>query len=119
MTSSSGAYAIVKNAVRNNADNEIAEIEGLGPLAERARQLRAVVDAYVLSAKQRLGFVDRIVEFAVFDTAAQADDAGVTHEPKEYCTGFGGSCGELALAPGPYATERFLKTPWRSPTCFI
>ena len=82
MTSSSGAYAIVKNAVRNNADNEIAEIEGLGPLAERARQLRAVVDAYVLSAKQRLGFVDRIVEFAVFDTAAQANDAGVTHEPK-------------------------------------
>ncbi len=54
----------------------------MGPLAERARQLRAVVDAYVLSAKQRLDFVDRIVEFAVFDTAAQADDAEMTHEPK-------------------------------------
>ena len=54
----------------------------MGPLAELARQLRAVVDAYVLSAKQRLDFVDRIVEFAVFDTAAQADDAGVAHEPK-------------------------------------
>lgn len=35
--------------------DEVAEIEGLGPLAERARQLRAFVDAYGLSVKQRLG----------------------------------------------------------------
>ena len=60
--------------------DEIAEAEGLPPLAERAKQLRAIVDAYGLSAKQRRGFVDRIIEFVVFDTAEQADDAGVTRE---------------------------------------
>ena len=63
--------------------DEVAEIERLGSLAERTRQLRAILDAYGLSAKQRRGFVDRIVEFVVFDTAEQADDAGVTHETKD------------------------------------
>ena len=60
--------------------DDIAEAEGLPPLAERAKQLRAIVEAYGLSAKQRRGFVDRILEFVVFDTAEQADDAGVTRE---------------------------------------
>jgi hypothetical protein len=35
------------------------------------------VDAYGLSTMQRRGFVDRIIEFVVYDTAEQADDAGV------------------------------------------
>ena len=61
--------------------DDIAEIEGLPPLAERAKQLRAIVDAYGLSARQRRGFVDRIIEFVVFDTAAEADYAGMTREP--------------------------------------
>ncbi len=61
--------------------DDIAEIEGLPPVAERAKHLRAIVDAYGLSAKERRGFVDRIIEFAVFDTAAEADYAGVTREP--------------------------------------
>lgn len=59
-------------------DDIVAEREGLPPLAERARQLRAMVDAYGLSAGKRHGFVDRIVEFIVHDTAFQADDAEVT-----------------------------------------
>jgi hypothetical protein len=40
----------------------------------------AIVDAYGLSARQRAGFFDRIVEFAVCDTAAEADSAAVTPE---------------------------------------
>jgi hypothetical protein len=59
-------------------DDDVARRDGLPPLAERARQLRAIVDAYGLSARQRSGFVDRIIEFVVYDTAEQADDAGVT-----------------------------------------
>ena len=47
-------------------------------MAERARQLRAMVDAYGLSARQRHGMFDRIVEFVVQDTAFQVDDAEVT-----------------------------------------
>lgn len=61
-------------------DDVVAEREGLPPLADRARQLRAMVDAYGLPAGRRRGFVDRIIEFAVHYTAYQADDAGVTPE---------------------------------------
>jgi len=58
-------------------DDNVAEIDGLPPLEERARQLRAIVDGYGLSASQRRGFVDRIIEFVVHDTAEQADEAGI------------------------------------------
>ena len=61
-------------------DDIVAEREGLPPLADRARQLQAMVDAYGLSASQRRGFVDRIIEFVVHDTAWQADDAGVVYK---------------------------------------
>lgn len=67
-------------------DDEVAVAEGLAPLAERARQLRAIVDAYGLSAKQRRGFVDRIIEFVVFDTAEQADAAGITPDSTDGLT---------------------------------
>jgi hypothetical protein len=59
-------------------DDVVAEIEGLPPAADRARQLRAMVDAYGLAAGQRRGFLDRVIEFVVSDTAFEADDAGVT-----------------------------------------
>jgi hypothetical protein len=61
-------------------DDLVAEREGLPPLADRARQLRAVVDGYGLSARRRRGFLDRIVEYVVSDTANEADDAGITPE---------------------------------------
>jgi hypothetical protein len=50
------------------------------PLAERARRLAAIVDAYGLTARQRTGFFGTIVDFVVSDTAWEADDAGVTPE---------------------------------------
>jgi hypothetical protein len=61
-------------------DDVVAEREGLPPLAERARQLRAIVDAYGLPMSDRAGFIDVIVEFVVSDTAWEADDANVTPE---------------------------------------
>lgn len=65
-------------------DDIVAELEGLPPLADRARQLRAIVDAYGLSAGQRRGFFDRIVEFVVSDTAFEADDARVTPDMTDH-----------------------------------
>ncbi len=59
-------------------DDYVAEIDGLPPLDERARQLRAIVDGYGLSEKQRRCFFDLIIEFVLHDTAEQADEAGVT-----------------------------------------
>ncbi len=58
--------------------DDVAEREGLPPLEVRARQLRAIVDAYGLSTKQRRGFVDRIIGYAIHDTAETADAFGVT-----------------------------------------
>lgn len=54
--------------------DDVAERQGLPPLADRARQLRAIVDAYGLTARQRDGFLDTIIEFAVHSVAAEADE---------------------------------------------
>ncbi|HYN93580.1 MAG TPA: phosphotransferase [Pilimelia sp.] len=67
-------------------DDTVAAREGLPPLAERARQLRAIVDGYGLPANQRQGFVDRMVEYVVSDTAFEADDAGVTPDTVSHPT---------------------------------
>jgi hypothetical protein len=61
-------------------DDIVAELEGLPPLAERARQLGAIADAYGLTAGQRCGLLDRIIELAITDIASVADDAKVTPE---------------------------------------
>ncbi len=63
--------------------DDVAATEGLPPLADRARQLRAMVDAYGLTAAQRRGFLQQVIDFVVYDTAEQADDAGVTSETKD------------------------------------
>lgn len=60
--------------------DDVAELEALPPLEDRARQLRAIVDAYGLPAKRRRGFVDRIIEFVAHAVAEEADDGGVTHD---------------------------------------
>lgn len=62
----------------NLYSDDVVEREGLPPLTDRAQQLRAMVDAYGLSRRQRRGFIDRIIEFVVHATAADADEAGVT-----------------------------------------
>jgi Phosphotransferase enzyme family len=63
-------------------DDVVAAREGLPPLGERARQLRAIVDAYGLARARRRGFVDRIIEVAVSATAAEADLAGVAPDTR-------------------------------------
>jgi hypothetical protein len=61
-------------------DDIVAQRERLPPLAERARQLAAMVDAYGLTIRQRRAFFDRIIEFAICDAAWEADDAAITPE---------------------------------------
>lgn len=60
--------------------DDVADRENLPPLAGRAHQFGAIVDAYGLSVGQRRGLFDLIIEFVVHDTAFQADEAGVTPE---------------------------------------
>ena len=61
-------------------DDIVAQREHLPPLADRARQLAAIVNAYGLTASQRRGFLDQIIQFAICDTAWEADDAAITPE---------------------------------------
>jgi Phosphotransferase enzyme family/NAD dependent epimerase/dehydratase family len=61
-------------------DDTVAGLEHLPPAADRARQLAAIVDGYGLTAAQRRGFVAQMIEFAICDTAQEADDAAVTPE---------------------------------------
>lgn len=60
--------------------DDIAEREGLPPVHDRARRLRAVVDGYGLERASRDGFVTLMVEFAIHSTAADADEGSVGPE---------------------------------------
>ncbi len=61
-------------------DDLVAEHEGLPPLEDRARILRAIVDGYGLSADQRAGFIDLIIEFIIHFNAWQADEFHITSQ---------------------------------------
>ncbi|MDG4788961.1 aminoglycoside phosphotransferase family protein [Micromonospora sp. WMMD1102] len=61
-------------------DDDIAERHQLPAPADRARQLRLFLDGYELPAADRVGLVDRMVEFAVRDCAAEAARARITPE---------------------------------------
>jgi hypothetical protein len=59
-------------------DEQVAEREGLPSVAERAQQMRAIVDGYGLAGSRRRGLVDTIIELTVSATADEADLAGIT-----------------------------------------
>jgi Phosphotransferase enzyme family len=61
-------------------DDIVAEREGLPSLAERGERLRAIVDGYGLPQADREGLISLIIEFAIHDTAAEADRAGIRPE---------------------------------------
>jgi hypothetical protein len=61
-------------------DDDVAERIGLGDAASRARQLRALVDAYGLARNRRARLVDQIAEIAIHAARQEAVDAGVHHE---------------------------------------
>lgn len=58
-------------------DDIVAETEGLPPLADRARQLRLLVEGYEMRAVQRHRLVQAMIEFALSEVAWEADDAKV------------------------------------------
>jgi thiamine kinase-like enzyme len=63
--------------------DDVADMEGLPPLDERSRHLRAIVDGYGLAATERAGLVDQMIGVAVAATANEADEASVTPSTTE------------------------------------
>lgn len=58
-------------------DDEVAIVAGLGTPHDRARQLALLLDSYGLAQADRTGFVDKMVEVAVHDSALQAREQNV------------------------------------------
>ncbi len=52
-------------------DHDVAELNALPDTATRLAQCAAILDGYELSSDQRVGFVDRMIEFAL---RRQAED---------------------------------------------
>jgi Ser/Thr protein kinase RdoA (MazF antagonist) len=61
-------------------DDDVAEMVGLPPLADRARQLRLLVDAYGVTDFERQHLLDLILTVAVREAAEEAIEAGITPE---------------------------------------
>lgn len=59
-------------------DDDIAERHGLPSLDSRARHLGLIVGGYELPRARRISLVDKMIEFAIQDAAAQAAEAHVT-----------------------------------------
>ncbi|MBV7338474.1 phosphotransferase [Chloroflexi bacterium TSY] len=63
-------------------DDIVAEREALPSLGIRAQHLRAIVDGYGLSAQERQGFVDKMIDVAICATANEADEAQILPDTK-------------------------------------
>ena len=59
-------------------DDDIAKRGGLPSATRRGHQVRLLLDAYGLPTAERVGFVDRMIEFAVHSARAEAVRYGVT-----------------------------------------
>jgi hypothetical protein len=63
-------------------DDDLAEQLQLPDADSRARQARSIIDGYGLSAAERAGLVDAMIEFAVHSARADAVAYGVTAETR-------------------------------------
>jgi hypothetical protein len=63
--------------------DDIASVENLPPVEERAEHLRVFLDAYGLSSSDRKGFFNTMLELVLCDTAYQADEAGITRDSND------------------------------------
>jgi hypothetical protein len=61
-------------------DDDVAERFNLPDPRTRARHVRLMVDGYGLTSRHRVGFVDKMIEFAIHGARQEAVEAGVTPE---------------------------------------
>ena len=63
--------------------DDVAELQGLAPLKDRARHLALIVEGYELPQNKRVSLVDKMIEFAIHDAAAEAEQAHVTPDTRD------------------------------------
>lgn len=64
-------------------DDDLADMQGLGSVEERARQIRMLLDGYGLARQQRVGFVDTMRDFAVLCAANEVIEAGIKPDTQD------------------------------------
>jgi hypothetical protein len=64
-------------------DDDVAERNGLPSADARARQLRYFLEGYRMPKPDRRGFVGRMIEYAIRDSAKEASEAGVTRDSSD------------------------------------
>jgi hypothetical protein len=67
-------------------DDDVVALHGLPSATDRVRQARLILDGYRLAAGDRIGFVARMIEFAVRSAREEAvvcDVGPTTHSPAE------------------------------------
>lgn len=69
-------------------DDDVAAMHGLPPSEKRAAQVRLMCDAYGLSAAERQGMVERIMNVIICETAHEAIDPKLTMESMGSLWGF-------------------------------
>lgn len=70
-------------------DDDVAALNGLPPLPDRARQARAMLDGYRLAARDRVRLVERMIEWVVRTAREEAIVHGVkTDTPSPAANGF-------------------------------
>lgn len=82
-------------------DDDVAALHGLPSAEDRTRQGRLILDGYRLAARGRIGFVERMIEFAVRSAREEAVVCGVgptTQNPAQ--NGFPTLGGHVAGAGG-------------------
>lgn len=61
-------------------DDDVAELNALPDTARRLAQCAAILDGYELSSDQRVGFVDKMIEFALHSTRDEAQTYAITSD---------------------------------------
>lgn len=69
-------------------DDDLAELYSLPQAPGRAQQVRLICDAYGLSSAERKGFIDRIIEVVICETAHEAIDPKLTFDSTGNLWGF-------------------------------
>jgi hypothetical protein len=61
-------------------DDDVAELNALPDTVTRLAQCAAILDGYELSSDQRVGFVDKMIEFALRSTRDEAQTYAITSD---------------------------------------
>ncbi|ULQ58574.1 aminoglycoside phosphotransferase family protein [Brucepastera parasyntrophica] len=89
-------------------DDDLGELYELPSPSERGKQVKIILDAYGLDTDKRKGFVEKIMETIICETAHEAIDSGITFDSE-------GNLWEWPGGTGAYTGYCGIKKCWKKP----